>query len=151
MANRVHLRPVPERPITLVDSCVLLDILMDDPKWADWSDEAVAQAREEGPVAINQVIYAEISVGFTGIEDLDEALPAGEIERYDLPYEAGFLAGKAFAAYRQRGGQKRSPLPDFYIGAHAALQKYRLITRDTARYRTYFPTVTLITPDTDGS
>jgi predicted nucleic acid-binding protein len=151
VASRPHLRPVPRRPITLVDSCVLLDILLDDPKWAEWSDDAVAQAREEGEVVVNPIIYAEVSTGFDSIEDLDDALPASEIERHELPYEAGFLAGKAFAAYRRRGGQKRSPLPDFYIGAHAAARKYRLITRDTTRYRTYFPTVELITPDSDRS
>ncbi|GIH98142.1 type II toxin-antitoxin system VapC family toxin [Planobispora takensis] len=151
MASRPRLHPVSHRPTTLIDTCVLLDILMDDPKWAEWSDDAVAQAREEGWVIINPIIYAEVSVGFDTVEDLDEALPVNEIERHDLPYEAGFLAGKAFAAYKQRGGRKRSPLPDFYIGAHAAARKYRLITRDTARYRTYFPTIELITPESDGS
>jgi predicted nucleic acid-binding protein len=92
-------------------------------------------------------VYAEVSTGFDRIEDLDDAVLADDFRREALPYEAAFVAGKAFLAYRRRGGQKRSPLPDFYIGAHAAVRRYRLLTRDVARYRTYFPTVTLIAPD----
>jgi predicted nucleic acid-binding protein len=98
---------------------------------------------------INPIVYAEVSVGFDRIEDLEDAVPAGDFQRETLPYEAGFLAGKAFLAYRKRGGQKRSPLPDFYIGAHAAVRGYRLLTRDAARYRPYFPTVTLIAPQSE--
>ncbi|MCX4584368.1 type II toxin-antitoxin system VapC family toxin [Streptomyces sp. NBC_01481] len=148
MASR-HLRAVGEvraAPVTLVDSCVLLDIATDDPKWADWSDEALARACDEGGVVINPLIYAEVSVGFASIEALDEVLSPEDYRREELPYEAGFLAGKAFMAYRQRGGAKASPLPDFYLGAHAAVRSYRLLTRDVARYRTYFPTVELIHP-----
>jgi len=105
-----------------------------------------ARALDDGPLVINPIVYAEVSAGFDRIEDLDDAVPADDFRREALPYQAGFLAGKAFLAYRRRGGQKRSSLPDFYIGAHAAVRGYRLLTRDVARYRTYFPTVTLIAP-----
>jgi predicted nucleic acid-binding protein len=135
------------RPVTLVDSSVVLDIVTEDPAWAEWSAEALAQARDDGLLVINPIVYAEISTGFDRIEDLDDAVPADDFRREALPYEAAFVAGKAFLAYRRRGGQKRSRLPDFYIGAHAAVRRYRLLTRDVARYRTYFPTVTLIVPD----
>lgn len=132
--------------VTLIDSCVLLDIATDDPKWADWSDQAVARARDEGRVVINPVVYAEVSIGYSRIEDFDIALPPEDFEREEVPYEAAFLAGKAFVTYRRRGGEKRSPLPDFFIGAHAAVRDYRLLTRDPVRYRTYFPTVNLVAP-----
>ncbi|WP_370020737.1 type II toxin-antitoxin system VapC family toxin [Planotetraspora sp. GP83] len=132
--------------VTLVDSCVLLDIATNDAKWADWSDHAVAQARDEGRVVINPVVYAEVSVGFSTIEAFDQVLPPEDFEREDVPYEAAFLAGKAHLAYRRRGGEKRSPLPDFFIGAHAAVRKYRLLTRDPARYRTYFSGLEVIAP-----
>jgi hypothetical protein len=131
---------------TLVDSCVLLDVLTDDPKWAGWSEGQLASARDDGPLIVNPLVYAEVSTGFDRIEDLDDALPAADFIRDELPYEAGFIAGKAFLKYRKRGGRRRSPLPDFYIGAHAAVRHYRLLTRDTGRYRTYFPTVELIAP-----
>jgi len=132
--------------VTLVDSSVLLDILTEDPEWAYWSQQALARARDAGRLAINPIVYAEVSTGFDTIEDLDDAVSARDFEREPLPYEAGFLAGKVFLAYRNRGGQRRSPLPDFYIGAHAAVRGYRLLTRDVARYRTYFPSVLLVTP-----
>jgi predicted nucleic acid-binding protein len=141
-----RLTPVTSRPVTLADSSVILDIVTEDPAWSEWSANALAQALDDGPLVINPVVYAEVSVGFDRIEDLNDAVPAGDFQREALPYQAGFLAGKAFLAYRRRGGQKRSPLPDFYIGAHAAVRGYRLLTRDAARYRTYFPTVTLIAP-----
>lgn len=148
MTSSRHLRVVPEeQSVTLVDSCVLLDILTDDPIWADWSADALATARDHGTLAINPIIYAEVSAGFDAIEELDAALPADEIIRETLPYQAGFLAAKAFLAYRKRGGERRSPLPDFYIGAHAAVLGYRLLTRDEKRYRTYFPTLRLICPE----
>ena len=148
MANEQHLQPVlaAGRPVTLVDSSVMLDILTEDAGWAQWSADALARARDEGRLVINPIVYAEVSTGFDRIEDLDDAVPAGDFEREPLPYQAGFVAGKAFFAYRQRGGQRRSPLPDFYIGAHAAVAKCRLLTRDAARYRTYFPSVELIAP-----
>jgi predicted nucleic acid-binding protein len=139
------------RPATLVDSSVILDIVTEDPAWADWSAGALAQARDDGLLAINPIVYAEVSAGFDRIEDLDDAVPADDFQREALPYEAGFVAAKAFLAYRRRGGQKRSPLPDFYIGAHAAVRRYRLLTRDAGRYRTYFPTVTLIVPGAGAS
>jgi predicted nucleic acid-binding protein len=134
------------RPVTLVDSSVLLDILTDDPTWAQWSGDALAQAGDDGRLVINPIVYAEVSTGFDRIEDLDDAVRADDFEREPLPYQAGFVAGKAYLTYRRRGGQRRSPLPDFYIGAHAAVLRYRLLTRDVARYRTYFPSVDLISP-----
>jgi len=133
-------------PVTLVDSSVILDIVTGDPDWARWSEHALARARDEGELVINPIVYAEVSAGFDRIEGLDDALPADDFGREPLPYEAGFLAGKAFLAYRRRGGLKRSPLPDFHIGAHAAVRGHRLLTRDAARYHSYFPTVTIIAP-----
>jgi predicted nucleic acid-binding protein len=138
--------PGVESSVTLVDSSVLLDILTDDPEWAEWSQQAVARARDEGRLAINPIVYAEVSTGFDTIEDLDDAVPVSDFEREPLPYEAGFVAGKVFLAYRKRGGQRRSPLPDFYIGAHAAVRGYPLLTRDVTRYRTYFPSLVLVSP-----
>lgn len=134
------------QPVTLVDSCVLLDLMTNDPTWADWSEVELAKAQDEGQVVINPIVYAEVSVAYAAIEELDAVLPAEAFAREPLPYEAGFLAGKAFLQYRKRGGRKTAPLPDFYIGAHAAVRNYRLLTRDAARYRTYFPTVQLICP-----
>lgn len=148
MANKppIRLASAARRPVTMVDSSVILDVVTSDPAWSQWSGDALAQARDDGQLVINPIVYAEVSVGFDRIEDLDDAVPAEDFQREALPYEAGFLAGKAFLAYRRRGGQKRSPLPDFYIGAHSAVRGYRLLTRDATRYRTYFPTVTLIAP-----
>ena len=130
----------------LVDSSVILDIATDDPRWAVWSGETIANLANEAILTINPLIYAEVSIGFAQIEDIEQALPADLFRREPLPYEAAFLAGKSFLAYRKRGGSRRSPLPDFYIGAHAAVAGYRLLSRDTSRYRTYFPTVELISP-----
>lgn len=130
----------------LVDSNVLLDIATEDPRWVDWSASAVEAAAESARLVINPVIYAEVSVGFDRIEDVEASLPHGIYRREGLPFEAAFLAGKAFLIYQRRGGAKHTPLPDFYIGAHAAVAKYRLLTRDPKRYRTYFPTVELISP-----
>jgi predicted nucleic acid-binding protein len=124
------------RAVTLVDSSVLLDVLTDDPQWGEWSATALAQARDTGRLVINPLVYAEVSTGFDRIEDLDDAVPTVDFDREPLPYEAGFLAGKAFLTYRRRGGQRRSPLPDFYIGAHATIRSYQLLTRDAARFRT---------------
>ena len=148
MANERRLRAVRAAVprVTLVDSSVMLDILTADPDWAQWSSDALAHARDDGELVINPIIYAEVSTGFNLIEDLDDAVPESDFEREELPYQAGFLAGKAFLAYRRRGGQRRSPLPDFYIGAHAAVRGYRLLTRDSARYRTYFPSVEVVAP-----
>jgi len=130
----------------LVDSNVLFDILTEDRRWQSWSSAALQRAANDGRVIINPIVYGEICVGFETIEEADEAVPASLFEREAIPYEAAFLAGKAYAAYRRRAGIKTSPLPDFYIGAHAAVGGYRLLTRDVSRYRTYFPKLTLIAP-----
>lgn len=129
----------------LVDSNVLLDLFTDDPMWAAWSEARLAAAFDAGPVVINSIVYAEISVAFERIETLDAALP-DQLDREDLPWEAAFLAGKCFTDYRRRGGVRRSPLPDFYIGAHAAVTGRALLTRDATRYRTVLPALTLISP-----
>lgn len=151
MANEptARLAVVGEPQVTLVDSSVILDVVTDDPSWARWSAGALASARDKGRLAINPIVYAEVSAGFDRIEELEDAVPPEDFQREALPYEAGFVAGKAFLTYRRRGGQNRAPLPDFYIGAHAAVRRYRLLTRDSARYRTYFPTVELVAPDSD--
>jgi predicted nucleic acid-binding protein len=130
----------------LVDSNVLLDVATNDPVWAEWSAQALEAAADQAPLAINALIYAEVSIGFARIEDVEEALPVRLYRREPLPYEAAFLAGKAFLQYRRRGGARTAPLPDFYIGAHAAVAGFQLLTRDPTRYRTYFPTVELIAP-----
>ena len=132
---------------TLVDSNILLDVATGDPTWADWSSQALEAAANESPLAINAFIYAEVSIGYERIEQLEQAIPSNTFRREPLPYEAAFLAGKAFLKYRRRGGQRTSPLPDFYIGAHAAVSGFRLLTRDPRRYRTYFPNVDLISPE----
>lgn len=130
----------------MVDSNVLLDVATNDPTWGDWSATTLARWADEAILVINALVYAEVSIGFRTIEDLEDALPADLYRREDLPYEAAFLAGKCFLRYRRAGGTRRSPLPDFYIGAHAAVAGYRLLTRDAGRYRTYFPTLDLIAP-----
>jgi predicted nucleic acid-binding protein len=131
---------------TLVDSNVLLDIATADPAWFAWSSQALEAAANESPLAINALIYAEVSISYERVEDLEEAIPSDTFRREPLPYEAAFLAGKAFLQYRRRGGARTSPLPDFYIGAHAAISDLRILTRDASRYRRYFPTVELIAP-----
>lgn len=131
---------------TLVDSNVLLDVFTDDPQWAQWSSRALAEALDDGPVVVNPIVYAEVSVGFDRIEDLDILLPAEYFQRESLPWPAAFLAGKAFMAYRRRGGARPTPMPDFYIGAHAAVSGHRLLTRDRGRYATSYPGLELITP-----
>jgi predicted nucleic acid-binding protein len=132
----------------LVDSNVLFDILTEDRRWQPWSSAALERAANDSRLVINPIIYGELCVGFDSIEEADEALLASVFEREPLPYEAAFLAAKAFATYRRRAGAKTSPLPDFYIGAHAAVRGYRVLTRDVARYRTYFPKLILIAPET---
>ena len=131
----------------LVDSSVLLDVLTQDPDWAAWSEEKLTAHAERDLLAINPIIYAEVSAHFSTIEELDEALSPEDFQRLPLPYEAGFLAARCFLLYRRRGGQKHAPLPDFYIGAHAATDGLMLLTRDLSRYRTYFPSIQLIAPD----
>jgi hypothetical protein len=130
----------------LVDSNVLLDVLTEDARWSRWSSDALSEHADQDVLAINPIIYAEVSVAFVRIEDLDAALPAPTFHRLTLPWEAAFLAGKCFLAYRKRGGARSSPLPDFYIGAHASVSGLKLLTRDAARYRTYFPKLAVIAP-----
>jgi predicted nucleic acid-binding protein len=132
---------------TLVDSNVLLDVLTEDDRWLEWSSSAIASAAEAGPLFINPIIYAEVSVRFSRLEDLEEALLPSDYRRLPLPWESAFLAAKVFLDYRRNKGTKSSTLPDFFIGAHAAVAELALLSRDTARYRTYFPTVRLIAPD----
>ena len=129
---------------------MILDVATDDPQWSDWSASMLARCADSGVLIINPIIYAEVSVGFNRIEELDEALPADTFRRDPLPWEAAFLAGKCFLAYRRRGGARRSPLPDFYIGAHAAVKGLPLLTRDPRRYRTYFPHLSLLAPDEES-
>jgi predicted nucleic acid-binding protein len=131
---------------TIVDSNVLIDVLSDDPSWGSWSGMALREAGAKGILVINEVIYAEVSARYTHIEVLDLELPEEDFKRENTPWQAAFLAGKAFLDYKRRGGSKRSPLPDFFIGAHAAVRGLALLTRDPIRYRTYFPTVELIAP-----
>lgn len=126
----------------IVDSNVILDIVTDDPVWADWSLRILEQQKEA--LAINPIIYAEVSVKIPSIEQLNDILRP--FKRLNLPYEAGFLAGKAFFSYKQNEGVKTNPLPDFFIGAHAAILAVPLITRDIQRYKTYFPTLKLVSP-----
>jgi len=132
----------------LVDANVLLDVLTDDPAWFEWSAGKLEECAARGRLCINPIIYAEVSVGFDRIEDLDAVLPPADFTRLPLPWESAFLAGKAFLGYRRAKGARRSPLPDFFIGAHAAIERMPLLTRDARRYRTYFPTVEVIAPDT---
>jgi len=130
----------------LVDANVLLDVATNDRTWVDWSSATLERVADEAILVINPIVYAEVSVGFALIEDVEGALPADLYRRENLPYEAAFLAGKVFLRYRRDGGVRRSPLPDFFIGAHAAVAGYRLLTRDATRYRTYFPQLELIAP-----
>jgi predicted nucleic acid-binding protein len=130
----------------LVDSNIILDILTNDPNWYDWSSQQLTAYHQQEQLAINPIIYAEIATGFPQEAALRAALPESLFQRLALPWDAAFLAGQSFLAYRRRGGTKTSPLPDFYIGAHAAVSQLPLITRDVKRYRTYFPSVTLIAP-----
>jgi len=131
----------------LVDSNVILDIVTEDKKWFSWSSEALANCVETHTLVINPIIYAEVSIGFDRIEDVEQVLPLPFFRRESLPWEAAFLAGKCFLAYRRRGGRKNSTLPDFFVGAHATVVGIPLLTRDAARYRTYFPRLKLIAPD----
>lgn len=132
----------------LIDSNIILDIITCDPQWYEWSLNTLSFWGEQEPLAINPVIYGEVSVHFDRIEDLEQVLPENGFPfvRLPLPYEATFLAGKCFLQYRQRGGLRTVPVPDFYIGAHAAVSGLRLMTRDARRYASYFPTVELIAP-----
>ena len=131
---------------TLVDTNVLLDYLDQDEEWCDWSGAMISAAATDGAVVINPIVYAEASVRDASVEDLDHALPRDYFVRAQLPWEAAFLAGRCFERYRRQSGTKRSPLPDFYIGAHAAVTGMTLLTRDARRYRRYFPKLKIIAP-----
>jgi predicted nucleic acid-binding protein len=131
---------------TLVDTNVLLDIITKDPNWSKWSGAALEEAANSSLLAINPIIYAELSVAIPSIEELEQLFPTNDFHYLPLLKEVAFLAGKAFVKYRRKGGEKRSPLPDFFIGAHAALLDIPLVTRDVNRYKTYFPKLNLIHP-----
>ena len=130
----------------LVDSNIVLDVFLNDPKWADWSESKLDEYDQLGALYINSIVYSEISIGFERIEDLESAIAKAGFKMLEIPKEALFLAGKAYLKYKKRKGTKRTPLPDFYIGAQAAVFNLDLITRDVSRYKRYFPTVKLITP-----
>jgi hypothetical protein len=131
----------------LVDTNVLLDLVTDDPVWADWSQRQLEACAVRGSLVINCVIYAELSIGFARIEELEAVLSETGIGLVAIPRPALFLAGKAFRAYKRKGGSRSGVLPDFFIGAHAAVARLPLLSRDLGRYRTYFPTLDLIVPD----
>ncbi|MEJ8574076.1 type II toxin-antitoxin system VapC family toxin [Microbaculum marinum] len=133
---------------TLVDTNVLIDVFGADPNWVEWSRSRLRAAAGNGELVVNPMVYAELSAMFPTQRQLDHALPRDRYRREDLPWDAAFNAGRAFLAYRRAGGAKRSPLPDFYIGAHAEIHGYDLLTRDPARYRQFFPMLKLVTPDT---
>lgn len=130
----------------LVDSNVILDVLTEDPRWFQWSSLKLTELGERHALCINPVIYAEVSIGFARIEALNEALAPNSFRRLPLPWDAAFLAGKCFVRYRKQGGLRQGALPDFFIGAHAAVARMTLLTRDATRYRTYFPTLHLVCP-----
>jgi predicted nucleic acid-binding protein len=130
----------------LVDSNIVLDVFLNDPKWADWSESKLDEYDRLGVLYINSIVYSEISIGFERIEDLESAIAKAGFQMLEIPKEALFLAGKAYLKYKKRKGTKRTPLPDFYIGGQAAVFNLDLITRDVSRYQRYFPTVKLITP-----
>lgn len=130
----------------LVDSNVLLDLATEDPHWSDWSSEQLERLAEETLLVINPIVYAEVSVGYETVEEVEELLTPDFVLREDLPWEAAFLAGKCFLMYRRRGGSKTAPLPDFYIGAHAAVRDFKLLTRDARRFRSYFPKLEILAP-----
>jgi predicted nucleic acid-binding protein len=133
--------------VTLVDTNVLLDLVTDDPKWADWSLSQLEAASLDGPLLINDAVYAELAVRYERIEHLEAFVDRAGLEMTSMPRAALFLAGKVFTQYRKAGGSRTGVLPDFFIGAHAAVAGLRLLTRDAGRYRTYFPSLQLIAPD----
>ena len=131
---------------TLIDTNVVLDLVLEDEEWLEWSASMVAAVARQGQIVINPIVYAEVSSAYDDLETMDRALPPDYYVREPLPWDAAFLAGRAYVAYRRRGGTKRSPLPDFYIGAHAAVAGHTLLTRDPKRYQAYFPTVRIVSP-----
>jgi len=130
----------------LVDSSVILDVFLDDPRWGDWSERMLTELSGAGSLLINPIIYTEISVGFERIEELEKAVSEGGFKMAAIPKEALFLAGKAYVRYKKRKGKRAAPLPDFFIGAHAAVGGLDLVTRDVTRIKTYFPSVRIISP-----
>ncbi|MDQ7073931.1 MAG: type II toxin-antitoxin system VapC family toxin [Gammaproteobacteria bacterium] len=133
----------------LIDSCVLLDLFTDDEHWADWSETTLEKYSQTNTLYINSIVYTEVSIGFDRVEDVERAIDALGINVLELPREALFLTGKSYLKYRKNKGTKRSPLPDFFIGAHASVSNFGLVTRDVAKYKTYFPQVKLIHPYED--
>lgn len=131
---------------TLVDSNVLIDLFDERSEWREWSDAMLTKCAARGPLVINPIVFAEVAAGFSSLEDVDAALPEAYVRREPLPWNAAFLAGRAFVQYRRRGGTQSAPLPDFYIGAHAAVAGHTLLTRDGRRYRHYFPKLRVIAP-----
>jgi predicted nucleic acid-binding protein len=129
-----------------VDSCILLDLFTDDPKWANWSESVLGKYSQSNTLFINSIVYTEVSIGFNRIEEVEKAIEQVGVKVLEIPREALFLAGKVFLDYRRNRGIKSSTLPDFFIGAHAAVSSFDLITRDSARYKTYFPSITIICP-----
>lgn len=130
----------------LVDSNVIIDVITGDNGFLDWSASALAESAQSGVLFINPIVFAEVSTGFSRREDVTAAIDALDFEYADLPWDAAFIAGKAFVRYRREGGTRRSPLPDFYIGAHALVSGMTLLTRDATRYRTYFPKLKILAP-----
>jgi hypothetical protein len=130
----------------LIDSCVLLDLFTNDPKWGNWSEDVLSQYSQTNTLFINSIVYTEISIGFNRIEEVEEAVEQVGVKVLEIPREALFLAGKTFLEYRRNKGTKSSTLPDFFIGAHATVSSFDLVTRDIAKYRTYFPNIKLICP-----
>jgi hypothetical protein len=133
--------------LVLVDTNVILDVVQDDVVWAEWSQGQLDAWAARDELGINAVIYAELSIAYVRIEELEDTVDTAGFRFLEIPREALFLAGKAFLAYRKQGGTRTGVLPDFFIGAHAAVVGLPLLTRETARYRTYFPGVALITPE----
>ena len=129
-----------------VDSCVLLDLFTNDPRWAEWSEKTLEKYSLTNTLYINSIVYTEVSVGFNRIEEVESVISELGIKVLEIPREALFLAGKVFLKYRKNKGTKNAPLPDFFIGAHATMSRFDLITRDSAKYKTYFPQVKLIVP-----
>lgn len=130
-----------------VDSCVLLDLFTDDKDWGEWSENILEKYSQTNTLYINSIVYTEISIGFTKIEEVEKAISELNIKVLEIPREALFLTGKAYLKYRKNKGTKNSPLPDFFIGAHVSVEKFNLITRDINKYKTYFPKVKLIHPE----
>jgi predicted nucleic acid-binding protein len=133
---------------TLVDSNVILDVIDTDESWGVWSADRVRDAADAGTIIINPIVFAEVSMGFADLTELDQRLSHMDVHREALPWDAAFTAGKVHALYRQQAGLRDRTLPDFLIGAHSLVKKYRLLTRDPRRYRQYFPALDIIAPDT---